>query len=98
VPAEILEPALARRLAGGATDFVIVPLFFGPSRALTDYLPERVAHLRETHPALRVRVAAPLFQPEDDRLARILADQIGRGAAASRSASRWLIMAARCGR
>ncbi len=76
VPAEILELALARRLAGGATDFVVVPLFFGPSRALTDYLPERVAHLREKHPALRVRVAAPLFQPEDDRLARILADQI----------------------
>lgn len=75
-PAEILEPALARRLEGGQGDFVILPLFFGPSRALTDYLPERVAHLRRRHPALRVRVALPLFAEGDDRLARILADHV----------------------
>jgi sirohydrochlorin ferrochelatase len=76
VAAEIFEPALTRRLAGGTTDFVVLPLFFGPSRGLTDYLPERVAHVRGKYPALRVRVAAPLFQPEDDRLARILADHV----------------------
>ena len=29
-PAEILVPALERRLAAGQTEFVIVPLFFGP--------------------------------------------------------------------
>lgn len=74
--AEILEPALERRLAAGQTDFLVVPLFFGPSGALTDYLPKRLAHLREKHPALTVRVAAPLFAAGDDRLARILADQV----------------------
>lgn len=76
VPAEIFEPALARRLAGGETEFVAVPLFFGPSRALTGYLPERVAHLRKKFPALRLRLAAPLYQPGDGRLAQILADQV----------------------
>lgn len=75
-PAEILEPALAHRLAAGQTDFLIIPLFFGPSGALTDYLPKRLAHLRTKHPALTVRVAAPLFATDDDRLARILADQV----------------------
>lgn len=75
-PAEILEPALERRLAAGQSDFLIVPLFFGPSGALTDYLPKRLAHLRGKHPALNVRVAAPLFAPGDDRLAHILADQV----------------------
>lgn len=75
-PAEILEPALERRLAAGQSEFLLVPLFFGPSGALTDYLPKRLAHLRGKFPALRVRVAAPLFAAGDDRLARILADQV----------------------
>ncbi|MDQ5979006.1 MAG: hypothetical protein QG602_1980, partial [Verrucomicrobiota bacterium] len=55
---------------------LIVPLFFGPSGALTDYLPKRIAHLQTKHPALNVRVAAPLFAAGDDRLARIQADQV----------------------
>lgn len=75
-PAEILEPALERRLAAGPREFLILPLFFGPSGALTDYLPKRIAHLRDKHPALSVRVAPPLFAAGDDRLARILADQV----------------------
>lgn len=74
--AEILEPALERRLAAGQEDFLIVPLFFGPSGALADYLPKRIAVLRGKHPALNVRVAAPLFAADDLRLARILADQV----------------------
>lgn len=84
IAAEILEPALERRLAAGQSDFLIVPLFFGPSGALTDYLPKRVAHLRGKHPALSVRVAAPLFAAGDDRLARILADQVRAVGSASR--------------
>lgn len=76
IPAEILEPALERRLAAGTGDFLVVPLFFGPSAALTEYLPARLAHLRTKHPALNLKLAAPLFQAGDDRLARILADQV----------------------
>jgi sirohydrochlorin ferrochelatase len=84
VPAEIFEPALAQRLKGGQSDFFVLPLFFGPSRALTAYLPERIAFWAGQHPALRVRVAAPLFQKNDDRLARILADQVRAVAAPAR--------------
>jgi len=76
VAAEILEPALELRLMQGKTDFLIVPLFFGPSGALTDYMPKRIAHLRERFPDLSVKLAPVLFQPNDDRLARILADQV----------------------
>ena len=75
-PAEILEPALERRLAAGQSDFLILPLFFGPSGALTDYLPKRLGHLRGKHADLHVQVAAPLFAAGDDRLARILADAV----------------------
>lgn len=74
--AEILEPALRRRAQAGVRDFLIVPLFFGRSRALTDYIPERVAHLKRVFPDLRVRVAAPLGIPGDDRLARMLETQV----------------------
>ena len=75
VAAEILEPALELRLMQGKTDFIIVPLYFGPSGALTEYLPARVAHLRKKFPELNVKLAPVLFQKDDDRLARILADQ-----------------------
>jgi len=75
-PAEILEPELERRLAAGINEFLIVPLFFGPSGAFVDYLPKRLAHLRGKYPALNAKIAAPLFAPADDRLARILADQV----------------------
>lgn len=81
VPAEILEPALERRIAAGARDFLIVPLFFGPSRALTEYLPERVARLKARAPGARVRLAPALFDDADARLAEILADHVGLAAA-----------------
>jgi sirohydrochlorin ferrochelatase len=75
-PAAILVPELEKRLAAGRNEFVLVPLFFGPSRALTVYLPENLARLRTKYPALRVRLAPPLHTAGDDRLARILADQV----------------------
>jgi sirohydrochlorin ferrochelatase len=75
-PAEILFPALERRLAAGHNDFVLLPLFFGPSQALTVYVPESVARLRAKHPALHVRLAPPLHAANDDRLARLLADNV----------------------
>jgi hypothetical protein len=75
-PAEILFPALERRLAAGQNDFLVLPLFFGPSRALTEYLPENLARLRAKFPALMLKVAAPLHAAGDDRLAQILADNV----------------------
>lgn len=83
-PAEIFEPAVLRRTGQGTRDFLVLPLFFGPSRALTEYLPGRVEHLRQKQPDLRVRVAAPLFDASDDRLARILADHVREAGPTSR--------------
>ncbi|HVU15334.1 MAG TPA: cobalamin biosynthesis protein CbiX [Candidatus Didemnitutus sp.] len=75
-PAEIFVPALARRVAGGEREFVVVPLFFGPSGAITDYLPTVVRAQQERTGTLNVRVAPPLFDAADDRLAGILADHV----------------------
>lgn len=79
VPAEILEPAIRRRHGQGARDFVIVPLFFGPSAALTAYIPERIQAMSASLAELEVRVAPPLVDPampDDTRLAAILAEQV----------------------
>ena len=75
-PAEILQSALESRLAAGHNDFIIVPLFFGPSQALTVYVPDSVARLREKYPELRLLLAPPLHSSTDDRLALILADHV----------------------
>lgn len=78
VPADTLGPFIARRAAAGVLDFRILPLFFGPSLALTEYLPGRVAELTAKHPGLRVRVAPCLCadEPGEDAVARMLADRV----------------------
>jgi len=78
-PASTLGGFMKSRLAEGCTRFGIIPLFFGPSGALTDYLPSRLATLSQEHPGLTVDVAPCLVQHReeaDDRVARILRDQI----------------------
>ncbi|QJQ95703.1 MULTISPECIES: sirohydrochlorin chelatase [Halomonadaceae] len=79
MPAATLGPAAARHAEAGSREVVILPFFFGPSRALTGYLPERMATLQERYPDLHVRVATPLVNllgPVDLRLARILCDGV----------------------
>ncbi|HSH57009.1 MAG TPA: CbiX/SirB N-terminal domain-containing protein, partial [Halomonas sp.] len=78
-PAVTLAPLAERLAAEGVTELVIVPLFFGPSQALTRYLPERLAQVQERYPNLGIKVTAPLVDPLsglDLRLARLLADNV----------------------
>jgi sirohydrochlorin ferrochelatase len=78
-PAEILEPALKRRLREGVDDFLVVPFFLGPSRALSEYLPSRVRLLKAVHSRLRVRVTPPLVDlstPQDERIASVLEERV----------------------
>ena len=94
-PAEILEPTLRRRFAEGRRDFVIVPLFFGRSAALTDYIPERVRALSATLSGLSVRVAPPLVDvtdPVDPRLTSILRDLVHQTISARRLECPWVIL------
>lgn len=75
-PAATVEGWLRREAAAGTTECLLLPLFIGPSRALTEFLPARIAALRLEHPALQVHVAAPLYRAGDDRLAAMLADRV----------------------
>lgn len=83
VPAETLAPFLDRRLAAGERCFLIAPLFFGPSRALTDAIPEIVAAKRVAHGPFSLDVAPPLCPPGGEpRLIAILGDHLAEAAAA----------------
>jgi sirohydrochlorin ferrochelatase len=73
-PADTLEPFLLRQAEQGARDFLAVPLFFGPSRALTKLIPEIVEQLNARDYSLQLRVAEPLcpLPAGEPRLAAIL--------------------------
>ena len=57
----LLEELIKEACAGGETSFDVLPLFFGPSGALMDYLPRRLRILNKKHPGLKVRILNPLF-------------------------------------
>ena len=78
--ARTVKRALREGIIAGKREFVIVPLFLGPSRAIIEYLPGLVSDLRVDTPDLQVRIADPLAGPDptrpDERLARILAHHV----------------------
>ncbi len=79
--AEIFEPALKRLDALGSHDILVLPLFIGPSLAITDYLPERIRSIRTKFPDLKVRVAPSLAcggVAGDRNLVEILSDGVVR--------------------
>ena len=74
-----LGPLAERAAAQGVTELVILPFFFGPSRALTTYMPERLAEVQANYPQLGVKVALPLVDSQatpDLRLAQLLAGNV----------------------
>lgn len=81
-PARLLEPALTAFLEkNSAGEVLLIPLFFGPSAALTEYLPSRLASLRTRFPQANVRLAPWLINladTQDQRIAEALADQVRR--------------------
>jgi len=77
-PAALLAPTLRQYLAAGTRDFLLVPLFFGPSQALTVQIPALCAELEREYGAVRWRLAEPLcpLPRGEPLLARILADNL----------------------
>ena len=84
-PAETLETALARMIREGAERFVVLPYFFGRSRAVTHFVPMAVSVMQARCRGLDVRVTPPLVDladSGDDRVARVLADNVRAAAGA----------------
>lgn len=80
VPATIVKRRMRERIEAGQREFIMLPLFLGPSLAITDYLPRIIEELRQTCPDLKVRIAAPIAGDDvahpDCRLSEILADHV----------------------
>ncbi len=78
MPAPAIEPWLKTQAEAGVREFLVVPYFLGPSRALTEYLPARVAKLRLSWPDLVVRVTEPLGAggAAIDSLAAVLEERV----------------------
>jgi sirohydrochlorin ferrochelatase len=79
IPACLLEPAMTAFFETHPRgEAVLLPLFFGASGALVDYVPERVAALKLKFPEARVKLARWLFdeRAEDRRIAAMLADEV----------------------
>lgn len=70
-PAQLLEPALLEFGRQGGRRAVALPLFFGPSAALTAYVPERIEAVRRQFPNLTVRLADCLVKDADDSAPRV---------------------------
>lgn len=76
IVASVFPQFMHEQLREGRREFVVVPLFFGPSRALSGFIPQQLEQLENTFGAIDLRIAdvlVPLPQGEP-RLADILAD------------------------
>ncbi|MEM8868344.1 MAG: CbiX/SirB N-terminal domain-containing protein [Verrucomicrobiota bacterium] len=84
--ARIFNPSMRRAVADGHREIIVLPLFLGPSQAITKYLPELIEVAREDTPELQVLIAEPLagtsVEAPDPRLAQILADNVRKTMAA----------------
>ena len=78
--AKVFPSFVRQQLEIGVRDFVVVPLFFGESRALTSFIPEQIDQLRGQYGQITVRLAEPLvpLSVGEPRLVQILADNIAK--------------------
>ncbi|MBT2971923.1 MAG: cobalamin biosynthesis protein CbiX [Candidatus Thiodiazotropha sp. (ex Ctena orbiculata)] len=76
--ARTLQTFLGEQLRLGVRDFLAIPLFFGPSRSLSAFVPDLLVSLQSAQGPFKLHLADPLYPlPEgESRLARILRDQI----------------------
>jgi sirohydrochlorin ferrochelatase len=78
-PAPVLEQFLDQQRQDGVDSFLIVPLFFGHSAAVYEYLPQQLQQKRQAWPALELRLAPPLVDigaSHDTAVAEILAANV----------------------
>ena len=82
-----VKSALNQWVAAGERSFIFLPLFLGPSRAITEYLPKLITEVRAQVPDLDVRIVPPLagetIETPDLRLAEILAAHVRQTLASS---------------
>lgn len=78
VPAQTLTPFLDAKLSAGEREFIILPLFFGVGRALTSFVPDQLALLKEKHGDFELDLADVIYPlpAGEPRLVTILQEHI----------------------
>jgi sirohydrochlorin ferrochelatase len=86
-PADTFEPFLRQRVADGDRRFLVVPLFFGPSRAITDFIPERSEAIAADMGEIQVDIADVLcpLPSGEPRLIDILLENVRQAAPETRA-------------
>ena len=74
IKAETMEDFLTGPIGQSSDDLRILPFFFGPSRALTEWLPEKLEQWKSERDRRSFRILGCLHQSGDDRLAVALED------------------------
>jgi sirohydrochlorin ferrochelatase len=76
--AQTLPGYLSQQIQQGERDFIILPLFFGKSRALSSFIPQQINSLQQQYGDFTLRVAEVLYpMPDGDpALVQILYDNI----------------------
>ena len=78
MPADTLRLFLQQKLIEGERNFLLIPLFFGVSRALTSFIPRQVETLEAEFGQFKLNQGAVLYplHEGEPRLAEIIFDQI----------------------
>ena len=74
IPAVIFEQAVQQAKREGIEEIVVIPLFIGPSRAITEYLPKVFADAQPG--AMKLTIRQPLFGDDGLELTGMLADNL----------------------
>ena len=68
-PAEIFYDFMTAQLSKGERDFILLPLFFGNSKALSSFVPEKVKLLEEKFGPFKLRIANVIYPlPHGEKL------------------------------
>jgi len=78
IPAQVFTDFMHQQLEAGEREFLVLPLFFGKSRALTVYIPDQVDELKKVHGDFKLQLADLLYPLPDGEplLAEVLRDHV----------------------
>lgn len=72
-PADTIQSCITRLMEKGARSFTLLPLFFGPSTTVSEFIPAQVSEL-----SVQVKIADVLVSKDDAAIAGMLHDKICR--------------------
>ena len=61
IKAQVFSEFMAEKLSEGSRDYILLPLFFGNSKALTKFVPDEKARLEEEYGEFEIKIAKPVY-------------------------------------